>query len=279
MEKQYSEEQYAQAAISANEQGKFLYRYQHELEYEAEVLEWDIVQVEETRPKYDEEGNPVTHKETIENPIYDEEGNIIGYGDPIEIDVQDTETVTVEKQVPHMVEETYIDPETGEEVTVEVQGHHTETLTKMVEELLIAPQFQYLLIDDTNITDGTVNPDYNEADIRKAKFEKEFFLIPAVVKQEVEGEEVDIDVYYRRKPKGYSSAVESLVAAYTIAVAQGKLNAGIIKVYPVPDFNDPEQVTEEWLVANQISLPEMNTQEFMGFYAKFLVAWNTVEHE
>ena len=261
MEKQYSEEQYAQAAISANEQGKFLYRYQHELEYEAEVLEWDIVQVEETRPKYDEEGN------------------IIGYGDPIEIDVQDTETVTVEKQVPHMVEETYIDPETGEEVTVEVQGHHTETLTKMVEELLIAPQFQYLLIDDTNITDGTVNPDYNEADIRKAKFEKEFFLIPAVVKQEVEGEEVDIDVYYRRKPKGYSSAVESLVAAYTIAVAQGKLNAGIIKVYPVPDFNDPEQVTEEWLVANQISLPEMNTQEFMGFYAKFLVAWNTVEHE
>ena len=279
MEKLYSDKQYADMAVAANEQGKFLYRYQHEMEYEAEVLEWDTVEVEETRPVYDEEGNPVTHKETIENPIYDEEGNIIGYDDPVEIDVQDTETVMVEKQVPHMVEETYIDPETGEEVTVEVQGHHTETLTKMVEELMIAPQFQYLLIDDTNVTDGTVNPDYNEADVRKAKFEKEFFLIPAVTKVVVDNEEVDVDVYYRRKPKGYSSAVESLLAAFTIATTTGKVDAGIIKVYPVPDFEDPEQVTEAWLVANQISLPEMSTQEFMVFYSKFLVAWNTIEHE
>ena len=294
MEKLYNDTQYAQMAIQANEQGKFLYRYQHEMEYEAEVLEWDTVEAEETRPVYDEEGNPVTHKETVENPIYDEEGNIIGYDDPIEIDVQDTETVTVEKLVPHMVEETYIDPETGEEVTVEVQGHHTETLTKMVEELMIAPQYQYLLIDDTNVTDGTVNPDYNEADMRKAKFEKEFFLIPAAAKvtksvtipAEEEGEEptveeqeVEVDVYYRRKPKGYSSAVESLLAAFTIATTAGKVDEGIIKVYAVPDFNDPEQVTEEWLIEHQISLPEMNAQQFMGFYSKFLVAWNTIEHE
>lgn len=279
MEKQYSEEQYVEAAISANEQGKFLYRYQHSVEYQAEVLEWDTIQVEETRPVYDEEGNPVTHKETIENPIYDEEGNIIGYDDPIEIDVQDTETVMVDKQVPHMVEETIIDPETGEEITVEVQGHHTETLTKWIEELLIDYEGKYVIIDDTNRTECELVEGWTEAGMRQAAFEKEFFLIPAIMKQEVNGEEVDVDVYYRRKPKGYTSAVESLVAAYTIAVAQGRLNAGIIKVYPVPDFNDPEQVTEEWLVANQISLPEMNTQEFMAFYAKFLVAWNTVEHE
>ena len=276
MEKLYSDTQYAEAAISANEQGKFLYRYQHEVEYEAEVLEWDTVQVEETRPKYDEEGNPVTHKETIENPIYDEEGNIIGYDDPIEIDVQDTETVMVDKQVPHMVKETIIDPETGEEIEVEVQGHHTETFTKIVEELLIAPQFQYLLIDDTNITDGTVNPDYNEADIRKAKFEKEFFLIPAAMKNE---DNEDVGVYYRRKPKGYSSAVESFLAALSIVSATGSIGAGIIKVYPVPDFNDPEQVTEEWLVANQIALPAMNAQEFGVLYNRFLQAWNTIEHE
>ena len=278
MEKLYDDKMYADMAVEANEQGKFLYRYQHEVEYEAEVLEWEFREVEETRPVYDEEGNPVTHKETIENPIYDEEGNIIGYDDPIEIDVQDTETVMVEKAFPKMVKETIIDPETGEEIEIEVQAHHTETFTKMVEELMIAPIGQYILIEE-NITDGTVNPDYSEAGERQKAFEKEFFLIPAVMKQEVEGEEVDVNVYYRRKPKGYSSAVESLVAAYTIAVAQGKLGAGLIKVYPVPDFNDPEQVTEEWLVANQISLPEMNTQEFMAFYAKFLVAWNTIEHE
>ena len=248
MEKLYSDMQYAKMAIQANEQEQFLYRYQHEMEYQAEVLEWDI----------EEQEVPVIDPET---------------GEPT------GETEIIEVQVPHMVEETYIDPETGEEVTVEVQGHHTETLTKMVEELMIAPQFQYLLIDDTNVTDGTVNPDYNEAYIRKEKFEKEFFLIPAAAKATVEEEEVDIDVYYRRKPKGYSSAVESLLAAFTIATTTGKVDAGIIKVYPVPDFEDPEQVTEEWLVANQISLPQMSTQEFMGFYSKFLVAWNTIEHE
>lgn len=254
MEKQYSEEQYAQAAIEANEEGKFLYRYQHEIEYEAEVLEWDYIEVEEERQKIDPETG---------EPMYDEEGNPI------------MEIITVEKAVPHMVEEIIINPETGEEETIEVQGHHTETFTKWIEELLIDYEGKYVIIDDTNRTECELVEGWTEAGMRQTKFEKEFFLIPAATK--VNGE--DIDVYYRRKPKGYSSAVESLVAAYTIAVAQSKLNAGIIKVYPVPDFNDPEQVTEEWLVANQISLPEMNTQEFMGFYAKFLVAWNTVEHE
>jgi hypothetical protein len=255
MEKLYNDTQYAEAAIEANEEDKFLYRYQHEVEYEAEVLEWNFVEQEVERQKIDPETG---------EPMYDEEGNPI------------METVTIEVAVPKMVEETYIDPETGEEETIEVQGHHTETFTKMVEELLIAPQFQYLLIDDTNITDGTVNPDYNEADIRKAKFEKEFFLIPAAMKNE---DNEDVGVYYRRKPKGYSSAVESFLAALSIVSATGSIGAGIIKVYPVPDFNDPEQVTEEWLVANQISLPAMNAQEFGVLYNRFLQAWNTIEHE
>ena len=276
MEKLYNDTQYAEAAIQANEQGKFLYRYQHEVEYEAEVLEWEFREVEETRPVYDEEGNPVTHKETIENPIYDEEGNIIGYDDPIEIDVQDTETVMVEKAFPKMVEETIVDPETGETITVEVQAHHTETFTKMVEELMIAPYGQYIIIDNTNVTDGTVNPDYSEANVRKAAFEKEFFLIPSVLKGE---DNEEIGVYYRRKPKGYSSAVESFLAALSVVTATGSLGAGIIKVYPIPDFEDPEQVTEEWLVENQISLPEMSAQEFGALYNRFLQAWNTLEHE
>ena len=278
MEKLYSDTQYAEAAIAANEQGKFLYRYQHEVEYEAEVLEWEFREVEETRPVYDEEGNPVTHKETIENPIYDEEGNIIGYDDPIEVDVQDTETVMVEKAFPKMVKEIIIDPETGEEIEVEVQAHHTETFTKMVEELLIDYAGKYVLIDDTNRTECELVEGWSEAGARQKAFEKEFFLIPAVLKQEVEGEEVEVGVYYRRKPKGYADAVESLLAVLSVVSATGKIDAGIIKVYPIPDFNDPEQVTEEWLVENQISMPEMNAQEFMAFYNRFLVAWNTIEH-
>ena len=258
MEKQYSEEQYAQAAIEANEECKFLYRYQHEIEYEAEVLEWDYVEVEEERQKIDPETG---------EPMYDEEGNPI------------MEVVIVEKAVPHMVEETIINPETGEEETIEVQGHHTETFTKWIEELLIDYEGKYVLIDNTNRTECELVEGWTEAGMRQAKFEKEFFLIPAAAKVTVEEQEVEVDVYYRRKPKGYSSAVESLLAAFTIATTTGKVDAGIIKVYPVPDFEDPEQVTEEWLVANQISLPQMSTQEFMGFYSKFLVAWNTIEHE
>lgn len=255
MEKQYSEEQYAQAAIEANEEGKFLYRYQHEIEYEAEVLEWDTIEVEEERQKIDPETG---------EPMYDEEGNPI------------MEIVTVEKLVPHMVEETIINPETGEEETIEVQGHHTETFTKWIEELLIDYEGKFVIIDGTNRTECELVEGWTEAGMRQAKFEKEFFLIPAATK---DANEEDIDIYYRRKPKGYTSAVESFLAALSIVSATGSIGAGIMKVYPVPDFDNPEQCTEEWLVANQISLPEMNTQAFMALYNKFLFAWNTIEHE
>lgn len=255
MEKQYSEEQYARAAIEANKEGKFLYRYQHEIEYEAEVLEWDYVEVEEERQKIDPETG---------EPMYDEEGNPI------------MEIVTVEKAVPHMVEETIINPETGEEETIEVQGHHTETFTKWVEELLIDYEGKYVIIDDTNRTECELVEGWTEAGMRQAKFEKEFFLIPAAMKNE---DNEDVGVYYRRKPKGYSSAVESFLAALSVVTATGFLGAGILKVYPVPDFNDPEQVTEEWLVENQIALPQMTAQEFGALYNRFLQAWNTLEHE
>ena len=43
MEKLYSDTQYAEAAISANEQGQFLYRYQHVVEYEAEGLLLEVI--------------------------------------------------------------------------------------------------------------------------------------------------------------------------------------------------------------------------------------------
>ena len=66
MEKLYNDTQYAEAAIEANAEGKFLYRYQHEVEYEAEVLEWNFVEQEVERQKIDPETG---------EPMYDEEGN------------------------------------------------------------------------------------------------------------------------------------------------------------------------------------------------------------
>lgn len=108
MRKLYTEKQYSDMACQANAEGKKLVKVQEEREYEVEVLEWDYIEVEEERQKIDPETG---------EPMYDDEGNPI------------MEIVIVQKAVPHMV----IDPETGEEV----QGHHTETRTEIVEYLEI----------------------------------------------------------------------------------------------------------------------------------------------
>lgn len=115
MEKLYTDKDYADMAIQANEQGKKLIKVQEDVEYETEVLEWDYIDKEVEQQKTDEEGNP----------IYDEEGNPI------------MEVVTVQSPIARMVQETFIDDETGEEKTILVQAHHTETRTKTVERLEI----------------------------------------------------------------------------------------------------------------------------------------------
>jgi len=137
MEKLYTDIEYTNKSIEANEQGKFLYQYIHTVEYQAEVLEWNYIEVEEERQKIDPETGL---------PMYDEEGNPI------------METVIVQKAIPKMVAETVIDPETGEEKTIIVQAHHTETFTKEVVELLIDDVFKYLIFDG-NYTRCESNPE------------------------------------------------------------------------------------------------------------------------
>ena len=61
-------------------------------------------------------------------------------------------------------------------------------------------------------------------------------------------------------------------------VAQG-IQEGLIIFYQQPDFTQPEQCTEEWLVQHQIVMPAMTVQEFMQLYVAFMTAWNTEEHE
>lgn len=117
-------------------------------------------------------------------------------------------------------------------------------------------------------SDVVLNPNYDEeqAEIREADFKKQFF-------------KVDNFGWYRKQPKGYQSAVESMNVLFNIAnVAQG-VRAGLIIFYEEPDFTKPEECTEEWLVNHQIVMPAMTLQEFMQLYLAFMTAWNTEEHE
>ena len=104
------------------------------------------------------------------------------------------------------------------------------------------------------------------AEQNKAEFESKFFEIEGVG-------------YYRKQPKGYQSAVESINTAFNMVTVLGLLPANTLTFYTAPDFADAEQCTEEWLIANSFKNEVMTAQEFGEFYAKFMTAWNTQEHK
>lgn len=101
---------------------------------------------------------------------------------------------------------------------------------------------------------------------REAEFKNKFFEIPNFG-------------WFRKQPKGYSSAVESLNTAFNAVTILQKLPANMLIFYQEPDFTKPEECTEEWLIEHQIFNPEMSVQEFDTFYMAFMTAWNTQEHE
>lgn len=117
-------------------------------------------------------------------------------------------------------------------------------------------------------TDIVLNPKYQdeEANKRKEAFEIDFFKVGNYG-------------YYRKSPKGYSSAVESINSAFNMVTVVGSLPAGTLIFYQEPDFYDKKQCTEEWLVSHQIRSDAMTAQEFGEFYAQFIMAWNTQEHK
>ena len=104
------------------------------------------------------------------------------------------------------------------------------------------------------------------AEERKQEFLKQFFKI-------------DGYGYFRKQPKGYGSAVESLNTAFNIVTVLGNLPANTLTFYAEPDFTIPEQCTEEWLVENSTKNEEMTPSEFGTFYAQFMMAWNMQEHQ
>ena len=68
--------------------------------------------------------------------------------------------------------------------------------------------------------------------------------------------------YYRKIPKGYQSAVESMNVLFNIANVSQGIQAGLIIFYQEPDFTDPEQCSEQWLIEHQIVMPAMTLQAF-----------------
>lgn len=103
------------------------------------------------------------------------------------------------------------------------------------------------------------------AEARKKEFLKQFFKI-------------DGYGYFRKQPKGYGSAVESLNTAFNIVTVLGNLPANTLTFYAEPDFTVAEQCTEEWLVENATKNEVMTPSEFGTFYAQFMMAWNSQEH-
>lgn len=128
----------------------------------------------------------------------------------------------------------------------------------------------YTSIEETSIDYELYNGEYlaeeEIAEKRREAFLKDFF--------NVEGYG-----YYRKQPKGYQSAVESMNVLFNIANVTQGIQAGLIIFYQEPDFTKPEECTEEWLVAHQIVQPAMTLQEFMALYVAFMTAWNNQEHE
>ena len=115
-----------------------------------------------------------------------------------------------------------------------------------------------------NGNDFILNPEISK--IREQEFKTLFFEIPNYG-------------YYRKKPKGYGSAIESLNTVFNIVLVQGSLPANVLTFYNEPNFSVEKQCSEEWLIANSFKNNQMTKEEFSSFYASFVSAWNDEEHK
>lgn len=126
-------------------------------------------------------------------------------------------------------------------------------------------------IDDYSETQVIIKavPEETAAE-RKAEFLKDFFKVSLG--------ELGTG-YYRKKPKGYQSAVESINTAQIICSKMNGLPAGVLIFYKQPSFSKPEQCTEQWLESHQIVMPALSVEQFDELYLSFIQSWNKQEHE
>ena len=145
-------------------------------------------------------------------------------------------------------------------LTASTKKQLEQSLKFMVYTSIEETQTEYELVDGSYITPEEA------ATKREIDFKAEFFEIPFFG-------------FFRKVPKGYSSAVESLNTAFNAVSILQKLPAGMLIFYQEPDYTKPEECTEEWLVQHQTTNAEMSVQQFGEFYMAFMTAWNTEMHE
>jgi len=146
-------------------------------------------------------------------------------------------------------------------------AENEQALTRFYDNILPLPndyeEGKYI-VEDSELV---LNPNYDEeqAEKREELFKEKFFEIPTFG-------------WFRKQPKGYSSAVESLNTAFNAVSIIGSLPANTLIFYQAPDFTKPEECTEEWLIEHQTFNEAMTAQEFGQFYVAFMTAWNNQEH-
>ena len=142
MEILYTQKDYQEKSELANSQGLKLYRYQHDVEYTEVVGDWNYET--QTITYTDIDGKEVTEEIQVKTTP------IMTTGTIVTIDENGNEVETIGQ----------------------VQQTHEETKTKQVEELVIA-DFGYYICTSDNITDGTLNENYEEEKLASLKTKKE----------------------------------------------------------------------------------------------------------
>ena len=77
---------------------------------------------------------------------------------------------------------------------------------------------------------------------------------------------------YRLQPKGYANAQQSIDTVNAMVNAVGGLSellANMVIFYETPDFTNPEECTEEWLVEHQTHPQPMTKEQWTQFYIEF----------
>lgn len=144
-----------------------------------------------------------------------------------------------------------------------------ECLNEEVQNIQVTEEVYNNYINDPNLyiwngSEVVENPDYEEikANERKTEFESKFI-------QTIWG-------WYRKQPKGYANAPQSIDIIFNIVNASGGFTeqvANMMLFYQQPDFDKPDECTEEWLIEHQYKHEPCSIQEFMQFYIAFQTAW------
>jgi len=133
MEKLYTKDEYAELARQSSISGETLYKVRKMVDYPVEVYEYE--------------------KKTITVDDYDEDGNIIGHHT---------------EEVDDLTKPILIDGYDEEGNPIKIHKHHTETRQKYAETLDVKPAGYYICTEN-NITDGTLNSDFEQEQAQKEK--------------------------------------------------------------------------------------------------------------